>query len=418
MPQKAIITMRSTAHEIWSGIHKTLKADAFGGALLLIAAISALICANSNAAFWYQKVSNFKIGPAALHLDLTISNWATDGLLAIFFFVVGLELKEEFILGRLKNPRKAAIPIAAAAGGVIVPALIFTLINLNSGTYDLCGWAIPSATDIAFAVALLAIVGKFLSPELRTFLLTLAIVDDLIAIIIIAIFYTSTIHFLWLLITLIPLGTFGFLVQRGVCTWWLLVPLAVITWALIHASGIHATIAGALLSFTVPVKPTEKAKVLVTTDEKGLPIYDGLAAHFADQLGQISVLFAVPVFAFFAAGVEIGGWTGLQTAFNSPITIGIIAGLVLGKPIGILSTTFLMSKSKQFTLDAALKWPDLVGMSFVAGIGFTVSLLVGELAYGTDNPTETYVKIGVLTGSTIAALIGSIILGLRNSKTK
>ncbi|MFT4246353.1 MAG: Na+/H+ antiporter NhaA [Micrococcaceae bacterium] len=409
---------RFAVHEIWSGVHKTLKTDAFGGALLLIATIAALIFANSSAASWYQKISDFHFGPTALHLNLSVAGWATDGLLAIFFFVLGLELKEEFIIGRLKNPRKVAIPIAAAAGGVIVPALIFTLINLHSGTYDLRGWAIPSATDVAFAVALLAFVGKFLSPELRAFLLTLAIVDDLIAIIIIAIFYTSTIHFLWLFIALIPLGVFGFLVQRGVLSWWLLIPLAVLTWALIHASGIHATIAGALLSFTVPVKPTEKAKVQVTIDEKGRPIYDGLAAHFADEWGLVSVLFAVPVFAFFAAGVENGGWTGLQTAFNSPITIGIVAGLVLGKPIGILSTTFLMSKNKQFTLDPALKWPDLVGMSFVAGIGFTVSLLVGELAYGTHNPTETYVKIGVLAGSTIAALIGGIILGLRNSKAK
>jgi len=405
-------------HALWRGIRSTARSDALGGALLLGATIAALVLANSPAASWYESVRDFTFGIPELHLELSIGAWAADGLLAIFFFVVGLELKEEFVAGRLRDPRRAALPIAAAVGGVLVPALLFVLINAGSGTDALRGWAIPTATDIAFAVAVIAVVGKFLPPALRVFLLTLAIIDDLIAITIIATFYTDTISVPWLILALLPLAGFAALVAKGVRAWWLLLPLAIAVWVCIHASGIHATVAGVLLGFFVPVTATERARVRTGTDDGGRPLYDGMAAHFADRWSIVATLFAVPVFAFFAAGVTIGGWAGLASAFADPITIGIVVGLVAGKPIGILATTFLLSRVPALRLDETLRWPDLAGMAFLAGIGFTVSLLVGELAYGSSSVADEHVKIGVLVGSLVAALLGGIVLARRSARAR
>lgn len=403
-------------HALWQGIRSNARSDVLGGSLLLAATFAALILANSPAASWYESVRDFTFGIPELHLELSIGAWAADGLLAIFFFVVGLELKEEFVAGRLRDPRRAALPIAAAVGGVVVPALIFVLINGGSGADALRGWAIPTATDIAFAVAVIAVVGKFLPPALRVFLLTLAIIDDLIAITIIATFYTDSISFPWLILALLPLAGFAALVAKGVRAWWLLLPLAIAVWVCIHASGVHATVAGVLLGFVVPVTATERARVRTGSDDEGLPVYDGMAAHFADRWSVVATLFAVPVFAFFAAGVTVGGWDGLVSAFSDPITIGIVVGLVAGKPIGILVTTFLLSRFPALRLDETLRWPDLTGMAFLAGIGFTVSLLVGELAYGSSSVADEHVKIGVLVGSFVAAILGGVILARRNAR--
>ncbi|NRD09399.1 Na+/H+ antiporter NhaA [Rathayibacter agropyri] len=399
-------------HSLWRGLRQTLQKDTIGGALLLASTLLALIIANSPASGLYAAARDVRIGPEALHLNLSVGSWAADGLLAIFFFVVGLELKEEFVVGKLRNARTAVVPIVAAVGGVAVPALIFTAVNLPRGGAALGGWAIPAATDIAFAVAVIAVVGKFLPPALRTFLLTLAVVDDLIAITIIAVFYTAGIDVLMLALALIPLAVFAVCVQRGVRAWWVLIPLAVATWALVHASGIHATVAGVLLGFTVPVLATTRARVQVSTD--GEPLYDGLAAHFADRWSVLSSTVAVPVFAFFSAGVTVGGVTGLLDSLQDSIALGIIAGLVLGKPLGIVGSTFLLTRIRGIGLDASLRWADVIGMAFVAGIGFTVSLLVGELSYGAGSDSDAHVKVGVLAGSLVAALIGGAILSIRN----
>jgi NhaA family Na+:H+ antiporter len=401
-------------HSIWRGIHQTLQQDTVGGALLVVATALALVLANTGASEFYLSVRDFTFGPEALHLNLSVGAWAADGLLAIFFFVVGLELKEEFVAGKLRNPKTAALPIAAAVGGVAVPALIYVLVNLQSGPDALQGWAIPAATDIAFAVAVIAVVGKFLPPALRTFLLTLAVVDDLIAISIIAIFYTDHIEFVPLALAAVPLAIFAVLVQRGVRAWWILIPLGLATWTLIHASGIHATVAGVLLGFMVPVVATKRARVRIGEDANGKPIYDGLAAHFADRWSVVSTAIAVPVFAFFSAGVVIGGLSGLVESFQATIALGIVAGLVLGKPLGITLTTFLVTRLPGLRLDPSIRWVDLVGMAFVAGIGFTVSLLVGELSFGVGSESDDHVKVGVLAGSLIAAAIGAAILGGRN----
>ncbi|MEN0021885.1 MAG: Na+/H+ antiporter NhaA [Microbacterium sp.] len=407
---------RVAPHELWRGVRSTVRSDVTAGVLLLAATVAALILANSPASGWYAAIRDFTFGIPELHLELSVGAWAADGLLAIFFFVVGLELKEEFVAGRLRDPRAAALPIAAAAGGVVAPALIFLL--FTAGDADAAsGWAIPTATDIAFAVAVIAVVGRFLPPALRVFLLTLAIVDDLIAITIIATVYTDTISLPWLALALLPLAGFAVAAQRGVRAWWILLPLALATWALIHASGVHATVAGVLLGFTVPVLPTRRARVRIDRGEPE-PVWEGLAPHWADRWGVVATVFAVPVFAFFSAGVAIGGAEGLRSAFSDPLTLGIVVGLVAGKPLGILVTTFVLTRLPGLRLDPSLRWFDLTGMSFVAGIGFTVSLLVGELAYGSASVADEHVKIGVLTGSLVAAVLGGALLAISDRRAR
>ncbi len=373
---------------------------------MLFATAVALVWANSPWADSYAELRHVKVGPSALHLDLSLETWAADGLLAIFFFVAGLELKREFVAGDLRDPRRAALPVVAAVGGMAVPALLFVLLNLRAEPGALAGWAIPTATDIAFALAVLAVVSTHLPAALRTFLLTLAVVDDLLAIIIIAVFYTDELHPLFLLAALVPLGLFGLLVQRRVRSWWLLIPLAVAAWALVHASGVHATVAGVLLAFAVPVIRSRAAG--------GPEAGPGMAEHFEHLVRPLSAGFAVPVFAFFAAGVTLGGFQGLVSSLTETVAIGIVVGLVAGKTLGIVGATYLMARFTKARLDDELGWIDVVGVAVLGGIGFTVSLLIGDLAYGSDSGTNNQVKVGVLVGSLLAALIAAVILRLRN----
>jgi NhaA family Na+:H+ antiporter len=380
-----------------SRIAAILRSETIGGVLLIVAALAALVAANLGDG--YAELRDTVVGPSSLHLDLSLGAWAADGLLAIFFFVAGLELKRELVAGDLRDPRRAAIPVLAAVGGMAVPALIFVLVNLNG---SLRGWAIPTATDIAFALAVLAVISSHLPTALRTFLLTLAIVDDLLAITIIALFYTSDLEMFWLLAALVPLGLFTLLVQRRLTPWWLLLPLAATTWALVHASGVHATVAGVLLGFAVPV---------LRRDGHDGP---GLAEHLEHLVRPLSSGLAVPVFAFFSAGVAIGGIDGISSAFSDPITIGIVLGLCVGKPIGVLGATWLASRFTKADLDDSLEWIDVLGLSVLAGIGFTVSLLIGELAYGASSQADEHVKIGVLGGSLVSAMVAAVILRTRN----
>ena len=384
-----------------------LHDETVGGAILLAAATFALVWANSPWAASYKALTVFHVGTddLGLHLNLTLSAWAADGLLAIFFFVVGLELKREFVAGDLRDPRRAALPIAAAIGGMVVPALIFAAFTAGAGAEATRGWAIPTATDIAFAVAVLAVISTHLPAALRTFLLTLAVVDDLLAITIIAVFYSTKVNVTALLLALIPLAIFAVLAQRRVRSVWLLLPLAVATWALVHESGIHATVAGVLLGFAVPVLRSER---------DGPGEGPGLAEHFEHLVRPVSTGFAVPVFAFFAAGVSFGGYDGIVTALRDPVALGIVAGLVVGKTIGVFGTTRLLAAFTHASLDASLRWIDVFGVAILAGIGFTVSLLIGDLAYGLDSPRQDVVKVAVLTGSLLAALLAAVVLRARN----
>ena len=376
-----------------------LRQETIGGALLIGAAAIALVAANAGDA--YAELRDTVVGPEALHLDLSLGTWAADGLLAIFFFIAGLELKREFVAGDLRDPRRAAIPIVAAVGGMAVPALIFTAINAGGA---LRGWAVPTATDIAFALAVLAVISTHLPSGLRTFLLTLAIVDDLLAIIIIAIFYTAELDPVWLLAALVPLAAFTFLVQRRVRTWWLLLPLAALAWGCVHASGVHATVAGVLLGFAVPV---------LRRDGQDGP---GLAEHFEHRFRPLSSAVAVPIFAFFSAGVAIGGWDGFTGALSDRITIGIIVGLFLGKTVGIFGATWLAARFTRADLDDDLAWVDVLGLAMLAGVGFTVSLLIGELAYGAGSEADEHVKVGVLIGSLVSAGAAAVVLRARNRR--
>jgi Na+:H+ antiporter, NhaA family len=394
-------------------IGEILRKETVGGALLVATAIAALIWANSPAAESYFALRDFTFGYEPWHLELSLGAWAADGLLAVFFFLVGLELKREFVAGDLRNPRRAMVPVAAAAGGVIVPAIIYAAINWSSPE-TIGGWAIPTATDIAFAVAVLAVIGSHLPSALRIFLLTLAVVDDLIAIAIIAFVYTSEIHVPELLLSLVPIALYAFLAQKfrvffgkhRVALWAILLPIGIAAWALVHASGIHATIAGVVLGFTVPV--------LRSKASGGPDAGPGLAEIFEHRIRPVSAGFAVPVFAFFSAGVAIGGVEGFVSALGDPVAIGIIAGLVLGKPIGIVGTTWLMSKLTRAEMDKSLKWVDLLGISILAGIGFTVSLLVAELSFGVGTAANDHAKVAILAASLLAALLATVVLRARN----
>ncbi|SDG12478.1 sodium/proton antiporter, NhaA family (TC 2.A.33.1.1) [Blastococcus aurantiacus] len=389
-------------------VASVLRKETVGGALLLLGAAIALVWANSPWAESYETLRDTRVGPASLHLDLTLGTWAADGLLAIFFFVAGLELKREFVAGDLREPRRAALPIAAAVGGMAVPALIFVLFNLGGADGALSGWAIPSATDIAFALAVLAVISTHLPSALRTFLLTLAVVDDLLAIVVIAIFYTAALDVPALLLSLLPLALFGFLVQKRVRSWWLLLPLAALTWVFMHESGIHATVAGVLLAFTVPVVRSEAAG--------GPDAGPGLAEHFEHRLRPLSAGFAVPVFAFFSAGVAVGGVSGLGESLGDSIALGIMFGLVAGKAIGITGATWLVSRFTRAELDEQLSWTDVVGLALLGGMGFTVSLLITELAYGAESESYDHAKVGILAGTVLAAVLASVILRLRNRR--
>lgn len=396
-------------------IGEILRKEAVGGILLVITAAAALIWANSPASAGYFALRDFRFGYEPWHLELSLGAWAADGLLAIFFFLVGLELKKEFVAGDLRSINRAVVPVAAAVGGVAVPALVFVVVNVASPE-TLSGWAIPTATDIAFAVAVLAIVGSHLPAALRIFLLTLAVVDDLMAISIIAIFYSDKVDPGPLLWALLPLAIYTVLAQKfsrffkmkPAAAWLILLPLGAVVWALVHAGGIHATVAGVLLGFAVPV---------IRSQASGGPAAGpGLSEVFEHRFRPLSAGFAVPVFAFFSAGVAVGGWEGLGSALADAVTIGIILGLVVGKPIGIVGVTWLLTKFTKVRLDPSLRWIDLTGVALLAGIGFTVSLLIADLSFAEAPATNDHAKVGILTASLLAAVLASIILRARNKR--
>ncbi|WP_336791259.1 Na+/H+ antiporter NhaA [Gordonia malaquae] len=385
-----------------------LRREAVGGFLLVGAAITAIVMANSPAADLYQRFRDTRIGYEPWHLELTVGQWASDGLLAIFFFLVGLELKRELVAGQLRSARAAIVPVFAAVGGVIAPAVLYLAINWGHEGVD--GWAIPTATDIAFAVAVLAVVGRGLPASLRLFLLTLAVVDDLIAIAIIAVVYTEKVNLTPLLAATVPVAVFGILAHRYAdwfalrrwAAWAVLLPLGVVAWALVHASGIHATIAGVALGFMIPVRRGGS----------------GLAEQFEHRFRPISAGFAVPAFAFLSAGVAVGGLTGLGEVFTDPVALGILIGLVIGKPVGILAATWLTVRFTSSALDPSVRWADLTCVGVLAGIGFTVSLLVTELSLTADSTTLEHGKTAVVIASALAAVLAGAALALRNRRGK
>ncbi|MFI1419163.1 Na+/H+ antiporter NhaA [Streptomyces sp. NPDC020731] len=379
-----------------------LRTETVGGVLLLLAAVAALIWANVPGLHSsYESVSHFHFGPEALGLNLSVAHWAADGLLAVFFFVAGIELKRELVAGDLRDPKAAVLPVVAALCGMAVPALVYTLTS-GMGGGSLAGWAVPTATDIAFALAVLAVIGTSLPSALRAFLLTLAVVDDLFAILIIAVFFTDGLNFAALGGAVAGLVVFWLLLRKGVRGWYVYVPLALVVWALMYNSGIHATIAGVAMGLMLRChrhegeehSPGERVEHLVR------PLSAGLA---------------VPLFALFSAGVAISGGA-LADVFTQPETLGVVLGLVVGKTFGIFGGTWLTARFTRASLSDDLAWADVFAVATLAGIGFTVSLLIGELAFEEDASMTDSVKAAVLTGSLIATAVATVLLKIRNAK--
>ncbi|MET9652001.1 Na+/H+ antiporter NhaA [Streptomyces sp. NPDC006460] len=374
-----------------------LRAETVGGILLLIAAVAALVWANTSPAS-YASAQDVHIGPAALGLDLSLEHWAADGFLAVFFFVAGIELKRELVAGELRDPKAAALPVVAAVCGMIAPAGVYALTNVvGGGSMD--GWAVPTATDIAFALAVLAVIGTSLPSALRAFLLTLAVVDDLFAILIIAIFFTSDIDFLALGGAFAGLAVFWLLLRVNVRGWYVYVPLALVIWALMYNSGVHATIAGVAMGL-----------MLRCTRREGEDHSPG--EHIEHLVRPVSAGLAVPLFALFSAGVSLSG-KAVAEVFTQPVTLGVVLGLVVGKAVGIFGGTWLAARFTRAELNQDLAWADVLAVATLAGIGFTVSLLIGELAFEDDAALTAEVKAAVLIGSLIAAVIATVLLKLR-----
>ncbi|GGW95815.1 Na+/H+ antiporter NhaA [Streptomyces chryseus] len=382
-------------------VTNALRTETVGGVLLLVAAIAALVWANTPLSDSYASVRDFHFGPASLGLDLSVQHWAADGLLAVFFFVAGIELKRELVAGELRDPRAAALPVIAALSGMLAPALVYVVVNAAGGG-SMNGWAVPTATDIAFALAVLAVIGTSLPSALRAFLLTLAVVDDLFAILIIAVFFTSDLNFAALGGAVAALAVFWLLLRKRVRGWYLYVPLALVIWGLMYNSGVHATVAGVAMGLMLRCTREE--------DEAHSP-----GEHIEHLVRPVSAGVAVPLFALFSAGVSVSG-AAIGDVFTRPETLGVVLGLVVGKAVGIFGGTWLAARFTRAELNDDLAWPDVFAVASLAGIGFTVSLLIGELAFTGDAALTGRIKAAVLAGSLIAAVLSGILLKLRVRK--
>ncbi|WP_433870980.1 Na+/H+ antiporter NhaA [Saccharopolyspora sp. CA-218241] len=378
-----------------------LRTETVGGMVLLAAAALALVFANTPLSGFYQAVRDFAVGPEALHLHLTIGDWAKDGLLAIFFFVAGLELKRELVVGELADRKAAALPVIAALGGMVVPALVaFGIGHGNPGAST--AWAIPMATDIAFALGVLSLTGSWLPTAARVFLLSLAVVDDLGAIIVIAVLFTDGLSLLWLVTAVVLCVAYWFAQHKRITTPWLYVPLAIAVWIAVHSTGVHATIAGVVLGLLTRVKRDP--------GEETAP-----SARLEHRLQPWSAGVVVPVFAFFAAGVPVDG-EALTSISQDPISIAVIVGLVVGKVVGIVGTAMLGVKLGLGSKPNGVSWWDLSALGFLGGVGFTVSLLIAELSLSGDAAERA--KAAVLIASVLASLLGSALLLIRGRRAR
>lgn len=375
-----------------------LRVEATGGLILLVATAAALSLANIPVtAEWYRWLSEATVGPASLHLDLSLADWAKDGLLAIFFLVAGLELKRELVDGELSSPRKAMLPLFAAVGGMVIPALVAFGVAFGAPGGGSV-WPIPTATDIAFALAVLAVVASSLPPGVRVFLLSLAVVDDLGAITLIAVLYTDAIAFGALAVSLACVGAYWLLQWRGVRFVPVYVLLGVVAWAAMHEAGVHATIAGVLLAFATRVKPR--------AGEKHAP-----ALRLEHALQPVSAGVCVPVFAFFASGISLEG-DAMRSLLTDRAALAVVAGLVAGKFIGVYGGSRIAVWLGAARLPSGLLWRDIAAVASLTGCGFTVSLLMAELAF-PDPAAQADVKAAVLIGSLLAALIAATVLRIR-----
>ncbi|MEJ6760810.1 MAG: Na+/H+ antiporter NhaA [Candidatus Planktophila sp.] len=380
---------------------KALKDETFGGILLLAAAALAMIIANSYFSLGYSDLLDRHLSIGFLDLDMSILHWISDGLLAIFFLVAGLELKHELLHGSLSKPSQALVPVVAALAGMGLPILLYTLlVRGNADAHE--GWAIPMATDIAFALAVLAIAGKSLPTELRAFLLTVAVVDDLGAISVIAIFYSNKTDVGMLALTIILLAIYWVTQRLNIARWYIALPLGLAIWWATYQSGVHATVAGIAIA-------------LLTRNHNRNGELLSPAEISEKYLRPVSVTLVIPLFAFASAGVDIRSF-GLSQTITSSISVAIIISLVFGKAIGIFGATYLVTRLTKASLNPVLRWTDVMAIGLLAGIGFTVSLLIAELSY-EDSPTlMADAKVGILAASLLASVLAVIALRIRASK--
>lgn len=374
-----------------------LRVEQVGGVILLVAAGLALLAANTPLREGYEALRGFTFGPESLHAHLDVATWAADGLLAVFFYVAGLEVKREFVIGELSNIRSALLPVIAAAGGMVVPALIYVAIA-HGDSAAVRGWPVPTATDIAFALGVLAVVGSHAPSGLRVFLLSLAVVDDLGAILLIALLFTADLALLPLLGAAALCAVFALAQQRRVTSPLLYVPLAVAVWLLVHDSGVHATVAGVALGLLT--------RVSADPGEEHPP-----AERLEHRLQPWTAGLVVPVFAFTAAGVAVTSDT-LREAVRDPAAIGAVLGLLVGKTVGVLGASWLAVRLRLATLPHGLAWSDIAGVAVLAGTGFTVSLLLVELSF-LDPDRADRVTLAVLVASTAASVLGALAIRAR-----
>jgi Na+:H+ antiporter, NhaA family len=368
-----------------------LRTETVGGVILLAATAAALLAANGPWSGLYRAVRDAELGPPQLHLNLTVGDWAKDGLLAVFFFIAGLELKREFVDGELSRFKNAILPVLAALGGMVVPALV--AFGVGWGDPRMAdAWPIPVATDIAFALGVLSLTGSGLPSSARVFLLSLAVVDDLGAIVLIATVFTSTLNLVASASAVALLTLYWFLQRKRVRSTWLYVPIALGTWVAVHAIGVHATIAGVALALLTRVRqdPGER-------ESPGL--------RLEHRLQPYSAGFAVPVFAFFAAGVPISGGS-LGQVVGDRLALGVILGLVVGKVVGIVGVSLLAVRLRIAAMPPGLGKRDLLAVATLGGVGFTVSLLIADLAL--DGSDMELAKTSVLVASLIASLLASV----------
>ena len=373
-----------------------LRRETTGGRLLLLATVVALTWANVDERS-YRSVwdAGAAVGPDWLHLDLTLGGWAADGLLAVFFFVAGLELKRELVVGELADRRAAALPVIAAVGGMVVPALVAVAVS-GGGALDGGAWAVPVATDIAFALGVLALAGAALPSGVRVLLLSIAVVDDLLAIALIAALFTSGLSPAWLVGGLATIGLYRGCFRARFDRPPVLAVLALAAWVCIHASGVHATVAGILLGLVTPVRPR--------AGESHAP-----GERFEHVLHPFSAGFAVPVFALAATGIPLGA---ASHAVHDGVAVGIFAGLVLGKALGIFGGARIAVASRVGALPAGVGWADVAPIAVLGGIGYTVSLLIAQLAF-THVADQKGAAAAVLAASVVASVGGVVLLRRR-----
>ncbi len=377
------------------------KLEAASGLMLLFSAILALIISNSNLSdLYFSTLEKYiTLGTKDFGLKLSVLHWINDVLMAIFFFFVTLEIKREFLQGELSNPKQALLPIIGAVGGMVVPALFYIVINY-SNSETLSGWAIPSATDIAFSLGVLSLLGKRVPISLKVFLTALAIIDDLGAIVIIAFFYSGNIEIKFLILMFISVIVLVGLNKFKTINFLPYLLVGLVLWDFTHQSGIHATIAGVLLALTIPHNIKKNKNSLLLKLEHGLSPY---------------VAFGImPIFAFANAGVSLEGLT--FSTLLTPVPLGIVLGLFFGKQIGVFLLSYISVKLKFADKPNNSTWPAFYAVSILTGIGFTMSLFVGNLAFANNLSYMDGVKIGVLTGSLLSTLFGYFLLLLFSKK--